>query len=257
MIEMTEQTAWFAAIAAVLIAALIGFFIGRSCGGGKERIRELEAEVEQQNSEVQRQAQEIEGYRKEVETHFDKTATLFVSMAGSYKELFEHLSSGYEKLSSGSARTLFQQRVDALLVGSARDAGEADKLLAGVGAAAAMATVADAAAVEAAGADESGVDTLSTTAPGADASETETPSDAAPDAAGTQDAMAATEEAIATQADALAESAEAVASDHAPAEAVRDLAAEAYRNEGAQADDPLSEALSGEGAAGSRRDGAG
>jgi len=111
--------------------------------------------------------QEIEGYRKEVETHFDKTATLFVSMAGSYKELFEHLSSGYEKLSSGSARTLFQQRVDALLVGSARDTGEADKLLAGVGAAAAVATVADAAAVEAAGADAPDVDTRDAAASGA------------------------------------------------------------------------------------------
>jgi len=225
---MTEQTAWFAAIAAVLVAALIGFFIGRRCGSGKARIEELEAEI-------QRQKDETEAYRKEVAGHFEGTAALFVSMADSYKELIEHMSSGYEKLSLGSARALFQQRVDALLVSSARDADEEGKLLAGAGAVAATATVADAAAAEAAGA----------VASGAVASDADTPS-GAPDAAGTAEATAAPEELTATQADALAESAGAVSSDQAPEQ--RDLAAEAYRNEGAQAGDPLSEALSGEGA---------
>lgn len=133
---MTEQTAWLAAVAAVLAAAIIGFFVGRRRSGGRQRIEELE-------SEVRRQADEIEGYRKEVAEHFDQTATLFVSMAGSYKELFEHLSSGYEKLSSGSARSLFQQRVDALLLGSAR---AADKLLDGAAVAAGAAAASSAAA---------------------------------------------------------------------------------------------------------------
>lgn len=126
---MTAQTAWLVAIFAVVITGVVGFFVGRQFGAGKARIEELE-------SEVARQKGEIEAYRQEVATHFDKTATLFVSMAGSYKELFEHLSSGYEKLSSGSARELFQQRVDALLVGNDRDGGS-EKLLAATGLAAA------------------------------------------------------------------------------------------------------------------------
>ena len=111
--DMTPQTAWLIAISAVVIVGVVAFFIGRSTAGTKDRIDELEAELSSKKAEG-------EGYRKEVEQHFDKTATLFVAMAGSYKEMFEHLSSGYEKLSSGSARALFQQRVDALLLGAER-----------------------------------------------------------------------------------------------------------------------------------------
>lgn len=115
---MTGQTWWVVAVVAIVVAGVIGFFIGRQTGGTKQRIEELESELESQK-------EEIRGYRKQVETHFDKTATLFVSMAGSYKELFEHLSSGYEKLSAGSARELFKERVTALLLdGPARKNGD-------------------------------------------------------------------------------------------------------------------------------------
>ena len=85
---MTEQTWWLVGALATLIAAAIGFFVGRSFGGAKS-VDELEAEVARQD--------EISGYKREVESHFDKTASLVASMAGSYKDLFEHLSSGYEK----------------------------------------------------------------------------------------------------------------------------------------------------------------
>lgn len=103
------ETVWIVAIAAVVVAAVAGFFIGRSTGGSKERIAELE-------TEVSRHKEEIAEYKKEVEAHFDKTATLFVDMAGSYKALFEHLSADYEKLSDGSARELFKERVSAMLL---------------------------------------------------------------------------------------------------------------------------------------------
>ena len=103
------DTMWVVAIAAVIIGAVAGFLIGRSTGGSKERIVELE-------TEVSRHKEEIAEYRKDVETHFDETATLFVDMAGSYKALFEHLSADYEKLSEGSARELFKDRVSAMLL---------------------------------------------------------------------------------------------------------------------------------------------
>ena len=164
--DMTPQTAWLIAISAVVIVGVVAFFIGRSTAGTKDRIDELEAELSSKKAEV-------EGYRKEVEQHLDKTATLFVSMAGSYKEMFEHVSSGYEKLSTGSARELFQQRVDALLIGAGRSAGEggdAGNLLgaaaAGVAGAASVAGVTSAAVAGAA------------TAPGAEAA-TEAPTEAA------------------------------------------------------------------------------
>ena len=134
--DMTPQTAWLIAISAVVIVGIVAFFIGRKSAGTKERIDQLETELRSKQEEV-------EGYRKEVEAHFDKTATLFVSMAGGYKELFQHLSSGYEKLSTGSARELFQQRVDALLVGTTHGADEqAGKLIAGAAAGAAVAATA-------------------------------------------------------------------------------------------------------------------
>ena len=164
--DMTPQTAWLIAISAVVIVGVVAFFIGRSTAGTKDRIDELEAELSSKKAEV-------EGYRKEVEQHLDKTATLFVSMAGSYKEMFEHVSSGYEKLSTGSARELFQQRVDALLIGAGRSAGEggdAGNLLgaaaAGVAGAASVAGVTSAAVAGAA------------TAPGTEAP-TEAPTEAA------------------------------------------------------------------------------
>ena len=91
-------------------------------------------------------------------------------MAGSYKDMFEHVSSGYEKLSTGSARELFQQRVDALLIGAGRstgEGGEAGKLLGG----AALAGAAGAAsATEAASAAAAGA----TTESGTEAAQTET-----------------------------------------------------------------------------------
>ncbi len=114
---MSGQTWWVVAIVAVVVAGVIGFFVGRQSGGAKQRIEELEGEL-------QRQKDEVAGYKREVESHFDKTATLFVSMAGSYKELFEHLSSGYERLSAGGARDVFKERVTALLLdGTARKNG--------------------------------------------------------------------------------------------------------------------------------------
>ena len=149
--DMTPQTAWLIAISAVVIVGVVAFFIGRSTAGTKDRIDELEAELSSKKAEV-------EGYRKEVEQHLDKTATLFVSMAGSYKEMFEHVSSGYEKLSTGSARELFQQRVDALLIGAGRSAGEggdAGNLL-GAAAAAGAAGAASAAGASAAAGAETG-----------------------------------------------------------------------------------------------------
>ena len=141
--DMTPQTAWLIAISAVVIVGVVAFFIGRSTAGTKARIDELEAELRGKQEEV-------ETYRKNVEAHFDKTATLFVSMAGSYKELFEHLSSGYETLSTGSARALVPQRVDALLVGGAREGGST---LLGAGAVAGGAATAAAAGVAEAASD--------------------------------------------------------------------------------------------------------
>ena len=143
MTGITEEMALLVAIGAVVLAAGIGFFVGRRSGTTRERVLELE-------SEVSRQSEEIANYKQAVDGHFDKTASLFVSMAGSYKELFEHLSSGYDELSTGSTRELFRERVAALLPGApgeavvaadeaAQDAATAEAQAEGAGAATAEA----------------------------------------------------------------------------------------------------------------------
>lgn len=164
--DMTPQTAWLIAILAAVLVGVAAFFIGRSsASGSRTRVEELEAALRTKEQEMEAalrdQRQELETYRKDVEAHFDRTATLFVSMAGSYKGLFEHLSDGYEKLSTGSARELFQQRVDALLIGNAKSA-EADRETGPLlGTAAATAAAATLAAGESS---EAGADAVATSA---------------------------------------------------------------------------------------------
>lgn len=116
---MFDQTGWVILGAAVVLAALLGFVVGRMGGGSSSRVSELE-------SEVARQKDELSGYKREVEAHFDKTAALFVSMAGSYKELIEHLSSSYHRLGEDGTRELFRDRVNSLLVAEAADEGARD-----------------------------------------------------------------------------------------------------------------------------------
>lgn len=119
---MNEETLRLVVAAAVLAAAVIGFFLGRSrVGGANKRVEALEAEV-------LRQKEEVSGYKHEVEAHFEKTASLVASMAGTYKDLFEHLSSGSEQLANGNARQLLRDRVSGLLLNSADQAATTDKV---------------------------------------------------------------------------------------------------------------------------------
>jgi uncharacterized membrane-anchored protein YhcB (DUF1043 family) len=102
-------------IVAIMIAALIGFFIGRRMNvDNQEAIRQLRSEHEQQL--LAKQA-EIDGYHDKVHEHFDKTASLFVNMAGSYRELFDHLSAGYDQLGELGMDKKLPDRAGALLDG--------------------------------------------------------------------------------------------------------------------------------------------
>lgn len=102
-------------IIAVIIAALIGFFIGRRMNvDNQEVIRQLKSEHEHQM--LAKQA-EIDGYHDKVHQHFDKTASLFVNMAGSYRELFDHLSAGYDQLGELGMDKKLPERAGALLDG--------------------------------------------------------------------------------------------------------------------------------------------
>lgn len=115
---MNDQTMWVVGVVAVVVAALIGFFVGRM-SAGRQRVVELE-------DEVARHRDSLNAYKQDVAAHFDRTASLFVSMAGSYKDLYEHLSKGYENLAGDAVHGGFKERVGgALLNGSAGAVGAA------------------------------------------------------------------------------------------------------------------------------------
>ncbi len=102
-------------IIAVIIAAVIGFMIGRRMNiDNQEAIRQLNAEHELQ---MQSKQAEIDSYHDKVHEHFDKTASLFVNMAGSYKDLFDHLSAGYDQLGELGMDKKLPERAGALLDG--------------------------------------------------------------------------------------------------------------------------------------------
>lgn len=119
---MTETEIWTITAIAVVIAALIGFAIGRKQQpGSNDKLKTLSEEYELRLAEKQA---EIDDYRDRVHSHYEKTAGLFVSMAGSYKELFDHLSEGYEQIGDNATQKILPERAGALLDGP--EANEAD-----------------------------------------------------------------------------------------------------------------------------------
>ena len=116
-------------IVAVIIAAVVGFMIGRRMNvDNQQAIRQLTAEHEQQMLEKQA---EIDAYHDKVHAHFDKPASLFVNMAGSYKDLFDHLSAGYDQLGGLGMDKKLPERAGALLDDpeANEQAGEDDPLM--------------------------------------------------------------------------------------------------------------------------------
>lgn len=86
-------------IAALLVGAIIGFFIGRRTANDQKQIRELQGLLANSKSEH-------EAYRQQVNNHFQKTSELFGRMTDSYKTVFLHLAEGSEQLCSSDAAKL-------------------------------------------------------------------------------------------------------------------------------------------------------
>ncbi len=119
-----EQTAiglWVAlGILAIVIAGLVGFWVGRVTSDDRKLIRQLEEELD-------RRMQELTRYRSQVNDHFDRTATLFATMAGSYRDLYHHLAQSAEELADKPTRERLEDRAGQLLSNVPnRDSGEHD-----------------------------------------------------------------------------------------------------------------------------------
>jgi uncharacterized membrane-anchored protein YhcB (DUF1043 family) len=74
-----------ASVAILLVGGGIGFWVGRSgIGGGKARVQEAEAELEE--------------YKRNVTEHFGQTAAHFQAIGKQYRELYEHMADGAQAL---------------------------------------------------------------------------------------------------------------------------------------------------------------
>ncbi|WP_018860632.1 MULTISPECIES: YhcB family protein [unclassified Thioalkalivibrio] len=109
---MEDQTAvglWTAlGILAIVVAGLVGFWVGRVTSDERKLIRELEEELD-------RRMQELTRYRGQVNDHFDRTATLFATMAGSYRDLYHHLAQSAGELADKPTRDRLEDRAGRLL----------------------------------------------------------------------------------------------------------------------------------------------
>ncbi|ADC70984.1 protein of unknown function DUF1043 [Thioalkalivibrio sp. K90mix] len=111
-VTVEDQTAvglWTAlGILAIVVAGLVGFWVGRVTSDERKLIRELEEELD-------RRMQELTRYRGQVNDHFDRTATLFATMAGSYRDLYHHLAQSAEELADKPTRDRLEDRAGRLL----------------------------------------------------------------------------------------------------------------------------------------------
>lgn len=95
-------------VLSVVLAGLLGFWIGRITSHERRLIRELEAELDNRMQELNR-------YRSAVNQHFDRTATLFAGMAGAYRDLYHHLAESCEELADKPTRERLEDRAGRLL----------------------------------------------------------------------------------------------------------------------------------------------
>lgn len=87
----------FVMIMAVLIATVVGYFIGRL---GRGDTQQMKLEHEKQLRAVE---QELEDYRQQVTEHFKGTSQLVEQMNENYRAVYMHLAEGAQQLTDEKA----------------------------------------------------------------------------------------------------------------------------------------------------------
>jgi len=99
-------------LVAAFAALIVGFLLGRRSGRSRERVRELEtqleavgkqrelaqASVEAAKQEIERARAEFEGYRGDVVEHFTGTSGLLRDLTLQYRAVYDHLTEGATSL---------------------------------------------------------------------------------------------------------------------------------------------------------------
>ena len=98
---------WWYAVAALIIGAGAGFFIGRGGDRVRKRADELQLELDSVNNELSE-------YRGRVTRHFSRTAELVDALAANSREIYNHLAEGSEQLCDTSAVRMKQDTREAL-----------------------------------------------------------------------------------------------------------------------------------------------
>lgn len=85
------------AIAAVVAAAL-GFLLGRLGGAAARRARALQLALAEERAAHDKARGEYEGYRKRVADHFTETSERLHELTLQYRSVYEHLAKGATEL---------------------------------------------------------------------------------------------------------------------------------------------------------------
>jgi uncharacterized membrane-anchored protein YhcB (DUF1043 family) len=81
------------AVIGVLVAAVIGFYLGRNNSANAKGLASLEADLKEKQDE-------LDAFRDKVSSHFEKTANLFNQVSDSYQSLYDHMANSSSQLCS-------------------------------------------------------------------------------------------------------------------------------------------------------------
>jgi len=83
---------------AAVVAAALGFLVGRIGGAAARRTRALQVALAEERAAHDKARSEYDGYRKRVADHFTETSERLHELTLQYRSVYEHLAKGATEL---------------------------------------------------------------------------------------------------------------------------------------------------------------